>query len=850
MRSLTLTLALALSATILNADDYSLKSPSQVTRPWVAPEIWTTPMMDWQLNEGRVEITQGGRGHDLQLLTHQMRAGNGSFQMSVRAGELLDHAKEKSIGAVGFRFAITGAMPDEYRSGLFGSYGVNAGITTEGKLFIGAKFSPENLNVTLLEDVRLDIKIDCKGSNASATITAKAGNGSGAVLGEFSAKVKSDPLIGNIGLFAGPIDNQGQSNASRRAGADGDYRFWFKDWSVSGDKIVAKPEQRFGPLLWSQYTVHDNIMKMTAHVVPVGPGENKVVILSIKEGSGWKAVRRGAIDPLSRTAQFRIEGWDSAKNADYRLSFDYATARGNVTDHWDGVIRRDPTNQKEIKLAALSCMVDYAFPNQYISESVRAQDPDLVFFAGDQIYESVAGYNVVRTNSEADVPRAALNYLQKYWLFGWSFREVLKDRPSVIIPDDHDVYQGNIWGKGGMAMPKDGSTSTTGGYNMHAKWVNMVHRTQISHLPDAYDPTPAKQGITVYHTELNVGGVSFAILADRMFKSAPGDALDAPVPGGDGRIDHISHPEYDTRKLDKPGLTLLGKRQLDFLDHWTADWKNDKLKAVLSQTPLGSVATTHGNINGRLTADLDSNGWPQSGRNRALESIRRAHALMIHGDQHVGTLTHQGVDDWSDSGWSFAPPGIANGYKRLWDPIEPGKNRQPGFPEYTGEFLDGFQNKVNVWAVNNRPDTINPNFKLSDDSMITRLQGTGSGYGIIKFNTETLETTLENWGPDKNWTPNKNRGQYLGWPHTLTPQDQYGREAAAHLPNIKVPGQSSQKANAQVLNETTGEIEYTLPVSGGDSLSLKVFDKKATYTVTLRNTAGEELKKLKKQRAK
>jgi hypothetical protein len=807
-------------------------------------------MMDWQLNEGRVEITQGGRGHDLQLLTHQMRAGNGSFQMSVRAGELLDHAKEKSIGAVGFRFAITGAMPDEYRSGLFGSYGVNAGITTEGKLFIGAKFSPENLNVTLLEDVRLDIKIDCKGSNASATITAKAGNGSGAVLGEFSAKVKSDPLIGNIGLFAGPIDNQGQSNASRRAGADGDYRFWFKDWSVSGDKIVAKPEQRFGPLLWSQYTVHDNIMKMTAHVVPVGPGENKVVILSIKEGSGWKAVRRGAIDPLSRTAQFRIEGWDSAKNADYRLSFDYATARGNVTDHWDGVIRRDPTNQKEIKLAALSCMVDYAFPNQYISESVRAQDPDLVFFAGDQIYESVAGYNVVRTNSEADVPRAALNYLQKYWLFGWSFREVLKDRPSVIIPDDHDVYQGNIWGKGGMAMPKDGSTSTTGGYNMHAKWVNMVHRTQISHLPDAYDPTPAKQGITVYHTELNVGGVSFAILADRMFKSAPGDALDAPVPGGDGRIDHISHPEYDTRKLDKPGLTLLGKRQLDFLDHWTADWKNDKLKAVLSQTPLGSVATTHGNINGRLTADLDSNGWPQSGRNRALESIRRAHALMIHGDQHVGTLTHQGVDDWSDSGWSFAPPGIANGYKRLWDPIEPGKNRQPGFPEYTGEFLDGFQNKVNVWAVNNRPDTINPNFKLSDDSMITRLQGTGSGYGIIKFNTETLETTLENWGPDKNWTPNKNRGQYLGWPHTLTPQDQYGREAAAHLPNIKVPGQSSQKANAQVLNETTGEIEYTLPVSGGDSLSLKVFDKKATYTVTLRNTAGEELKKLKKQRAK
>ncbi|MGK0237982.1 MAG: alkaline phosphatase D [Candidatus Pelagisphaera sp.] len=850
MRSLILTLALALSATILNADDYSLKSPSQVTRPWIAPEIWTTPMMDWQLNEGRIEITQGGRGHDLQLLTHQMKAGNGSFQMSVRAGALLDHSKEKSIGAVGFRFAVTGAMPDEYRSGLFGSNGVNAGLTTEGKLFIGGKFSPETLNLNLLDDVRLDIKIDCKGSNASATITAKAGNGSSAVLGEFSAKVKSDPLIGNIGLFAGPIDNQGQSNASRRAGSNGDYRFWFKDWSVSGDKIAAKPEQRFGPLLWSQYTVHDNIMKMTAHVAPVGRGENKVVILSIKEGSDWKAVRRAAIDPLSRTAHFRIEAWDSAKNADYRLSFDYATARGNVTDHWDGVIRKDPVDQKEIKLAALSCMVDYAFPNQYISESVRAQNPDLVFFAGDQIYESVAGYNVVRTPTVNEVPRAALNYLQKYWLFGWSFRDVLKDRPSVIIPDDHDVYHGNIWGNGGMAMPKIAkTTSSFGGYNMHPKWVNMVHRTQVSHLPDAYDPTPIKQGITVYHTELNVGGVSFAILADRMFKSAPGDALDEPV-GGEGRIDHVNDPDFDTRKIDKPGLTLLGDRQLNFLDKWATDWKGDKLKAVLSQTPFGSVATTHGNINGRLAADLDSNGWPQSGRNRALESIRRAHALMIHGDQHVGTLTHQGVDDWNDSGWSFAPPGIANGYKRLWDPLEPGKNRQPGFPEYTGEFLDGFKNKVNVWAVNNRPDTINPNFELTDDSMITRLQGTGSGYGIIKFNTDTLETTLENWGPDKNWTPNKNRGQYLGWPHTISAEAQYGREATAHLPSIKVPGKSNQKANAQVLNEKTGKIEYTLPASGGDTLSLKVFDKKATYTVTLRDTAGEELKKLKKQRAK
>lgn len=850
MRSLTLTLAFALAATSLQSADYQLEVPKNVSRPWIAPEIWTTPLMDWRLDSGRIELIQGGRGHDLQLLTHQMKPGNGSFKMSVRTGALRDHSREPGTGAVGFRFAVTGAMPEEYRSNLFGSTGVNAGLTTEGRLFINGNISPETLEADLLDDVRLEIEVDCQGAQAAVTLTAKAGLGSDDIVGEFSAKVKSDPLIGNIGLFAGPIDAKGQSSASRRAGENGDYRFWFNDWKVSGKKIAAKADQRFGPLLWSQYTTHENIMKMTAHLAPVGKGENKVVVLSLKQNGKWNPVRRSAIDPLSRTAHFRIDAWDSSKDIDYRLSFDYATAQGVKTDHWDGRIRRDPIDQKEITLAALSCMVDYAFPNQYISESVKAQNPDLVFFAGDQIYESVAGYNVVRTPTINEVPRAALNYLPKYWLFGWSFRDVLKDRPSVIIPDDHDVYHGNIWGNGGMAMPKEAkTTSSFGGYNMHPTWVNMVHRTQVSHLPDPFDPTPIKQGITVYYTELNVGGVSFAILADRMFKSAPGDALDEPV-GGQGRIDHVKDPSYDTLKLDKPGLKLLGDRQLAFLDTWNADWTGDKMKAVLSQTPLGSVATTHGGLDGRLAADLDSNGWPQSGRNRALESIRRAHALMIHGDQHVGTLTHQGVDDWNDSGWSFAPPGIANGYKRLWDPLEPGKNRQPGAPEYTGEFLDGFKNKVNVRAVNNRPDTINPNFEFGDDTMLTRLQGTGSGYGIVRFNTETFESTVENWGPDTNWTPKKNRGQYLGWPHTIPAGDQYGRKASAHLPVVKVPGKSSDKANAQVLNETTGEIEYTLPASGGDSLKLKVFDKSATYTVRLRDLAGKELKKLEKQRAR
>ena len=53
----------------------------------------------------------------------------------------------------------------------------------------------------------------------------------------------------------------------------------------------------------------------------------------------------------------------------------------------------------------------------------------------------------------------------------------------------------------------------------------MVQRVQTSHLPDPFDPTPVLQGICVYYTDLLWGGVSFAILEDRKWKSAPKEQL-------------------------------------------------------------------------------------------------------------------------------------------------------------------------------------------------------------------------------------------------------------------------------------------------------------------------------------
>ena len=134
---------------------------------------------------------------------------------------------------------------------------------------------------------------------------------------------------------------------------------------------------------------------------------------------------------------------------------------------------------------------------------------------------------------EAKVERAALNYLGKLWLLGLSFRDLLKDRPSVMIPDDHDVYSNDLWGKAGVRMSGDLENMDMrcfGGYRMHPKWVKMVEHTQMGHHPDPFDPTPIEQGIGAYYTSLDVGGVSFALINDRKFKSAPGDVIDAMEP--------------------------------------------------------------------------------------------------------------------------------------------------------------------------------------------------------------------------------------------------------------------------------------------------------------------------------
>jgi phosphodiesterase/alkaline phosphatase D-like protein len=346
-----------------------------------------------------------------------------------------------------------------------------------------------------------------------------------------------------------------------------------------------------------------------------------------------------------------------------------------------GTVRRDPADKERLCVAVLSCNSSSTTgPRTELVANLEALDPDLLFFAGDQTYRHT---------------QHTVGWIE----FGLQFRDVLRDRPTVTIPDDHDVGHPNLWGASGKrALEKTGSD---GGYYYPAAYVNMVQRQQTWHLPDPVDPAPVEQGITVYFTRLVLGGLDLAILEDRKFKTGPLGTIPQLGP----RPDHITDPGYDRGAVNLPGLELLGKRQLAWLDRWSRDTGGVRAKAVLSQTAFCGAVHMHGKIDERLLADLDCNGWPQSGRNAALRLIRQAGAVHLCGDQHLAVVVQHGIDAFRDGPWAFTAPAIVNTvYGRWWHPESEraGPNPINGSPlPWTGDYEDGLGNKLTMVAYAN-----------------------------------------------------------------------------------------------------------------------------------------------------
>lgn len=765
-------------------------APGDVTRPWLGAGLWANRLQDWRLVDGRIESLAGGpmdAGRTVALLTHEVGPGPGSGHFRVRSGSL----ELSGRGGFGGFLVGVGAGALDYRSAALAQKasgeggGFWCGYEADGRIRFRDHTSEayplafevleaetgmpeESVLRHLDEDVllQLDIEPDGRGEFIVRLTALDAETGL-LRAGALRRGVPERDVLGGVALVSSPL-------------LGGRARFWFADLMSGGDKIIVRRKRAEGPILGTMYSLNRNILKLSAQLMPLGDMEPRTVRLEVRvDGGQWREVARSPWG-VGYTAQFRVDAWDASQAWDYRVR--YRDREGLDHEH-SGIVQKDPKEEDGFTIAHLSCVMPTArglesgtgeaelpvaeplgrytsknlhFPHTELAEHIASHEPELLVCAGDQIYEG----NPTGADT-SDNP--TLDYLYKWYLWVWAFRDLTRSTPAIVQTDDHDVYQGNLWGNSGREAPMevvdvDGRAvrvrdQNRGGYVYSAEFVNMVERTQCGHNPDPYDATSVEQGIGVYYGAFKFGGIGFAILEDRKFKTAP-------IQGAD---------------LDVHEAQLLGPRQEAFLEAWGRDSDGVDGRICLTQTLLACLQTSP---RGRALLDWDSNGHPKLQRDRAIALLRDAKALVLAGDQHLASVVRHGLDSPTDGVMQFTGPAGVSFWQRWFEPARDLPNRS-GEP-HTGDFVDAFGNPLRVHAVANPKITFAyyRRFKGGRSQALGDARLKSEGYGIVRVRRAAREYVIECW-PRAVDPTQQGAEQFPGWPVTLPFDECDGRALAA-----------------------------------------------------------------------
>ncbi|MEM6671995.1 MAG: hypothetical protein AAF726_04075 [Planctomycetota bacterium] len=853
-------------------------------RVWIGERYWANRLQDWRLVDGGVECVEARPRfgvRTLHLLTHRIDPGQeGSFRATVRVAA---GPGDRGGSAAGFLVGAGGTDVNPLLSAqVHGAPAEDGGflalVDGDGRATfcdfeqpVGDAGGPWTLRTNHELDAFVrpvgvaregdgfgetdprDVDLELVGARFDGRHTLTLVVRDAADRTVLSTAVWDDAPESAFDGAVALVSHRGPRLSDEPTAARG-YRF--RDWRMSGELVVVDDSRRFGPIAFVHYTVdetrgpRDALLRLTAQSFPLGTTDTLVASLDLETEKGrFREVATAPFVPGSATFHFSVQGIDATRTTPFRVRYVPRSPDGepdpSASQSYSGVIAPRPDDDA-MTIAVLNCQKSFTgdlrwnesglwFPHADVAQHAFEHDPDLLYFAGDQIYE---GDLTPAIRRPLDV--AILDYLYKWYRHGLSFGELTRRLPSVVVPDDHDVYHGNIWGNGGVRLdaPEGTSAQDRGGYVMPVGFVNAVHRTQTAHLPPPFDPTPLPGGITRYQTLLSWGGGSFAILGDRMDKSPP----TVLVPEGDVRNGWAQNPDFDPlMQADVPGAVLLGPSQTAMLRAWGGDWADDTwFKACLSQTPFANVATLPAGSNSgsviptlevpepgvyvvgdERAADMDSNGWPRSGRDEAVRLLRAAGAFHLAGDQHLGSTLRYGVTEFDDAGYVLSSPAVANTWPRRWFP-DPADRQEGGDVDqdaggYTGRYFDGFGNRMTVHAVANpRSNGVEPR----------RLHERAPGYGIVRVERGEGTVRFEAW--PRHVDPSAPGARpYAGWPVVASLQDADGRRPVGWLPELDVEGPVVVRVQR---DGVPAEVIYTRRFEQGP-VRLPVFDADTSYTI-------------------
>ena len=743
---------------------------ANAARPWPGKDFWANPAEDWMASKGRLENTFSGGNRSVVLLTAAIAPKPGLFTARVK----LDQISYELFGQgfAGFQIGLKGTG-DDYRDTAISGSGFAAGIDFSGRPFIG-DIKGEGTPLPLpLQGMVLEFKAE-GAETGSYDLSLLVQDETGKILATARAKADASWLPGMIALTASTQAPPAVDLTATRPGKvpampqtrEGEGRFAFSKFELVGDKLELHPERALGPILWTTHTFdNDGTLCLLTQAASFARNERIEAELILPGRDPQKAT----LDSASRTVRFRMLKLDPAKDHPYEVKLGGDSFKGTV---------RAAAAGRPLKVATLACSGAAGFPPCDLVANVQAHSPDFIAFLGDQVGEDSGGYGILYDQRTND--RTILCYLRKYTLHGWAWRDLLRNTPSVTLPDGGDVFQGKLWGAAGkpadISKGYGDAARETGGYQMSPEFVNAVHRSQTGNLPDPGDPSPCRSGISVFFTRLAWGPLDFVIMADRQFKSAPKSLFPlARIQDG-----WPANEGWDPKTATAADSDLLGIRQENFLARWVkSPAKGAKFRIALTQAPfctaetLPVAATDDSGLPGLRIyppgeyppndvpkADFESNGWPQAPRLKALRLLAEANAVHLCGDRHLGGTGQYGLSGWGDGPWWVSSPSIANPLPRRWMPAAEGKRRRAGDPRWTGDFEDAFGSLITIHAVANPRDLNREPAKAFNGA---------TGYTITAWEPSG-RVKIENWpawaSPEKPAPDNK---PYEGWPITIDP---------------------------------------------------------------------------------
>ena len=393
---------------------------------WLGEEHWAQRLQDWCIENGELKCLCREPNRTVHLLTHQVTDKRESFQSEVtlRFPKTLPNRQKGDFA--GFKIGVKGKF-DDYRSACITGQGLNIGVNTDGSMFIGQQFAKELIPEEILsEGIRLTLKVEPADGDYSIALVAEDKRNDTKLSSLEVRHIPGSSIAGNIGLVSHFNDTKSLVEPAA----------YFSDWQLSGGKIAFYPGQEFGAIYFAQYSLNNNILKLSAQLAPVDLPSGKAAILEIKKGSQWEKAADAVIHPQARVASFRVENWDGSQKTPYRVVYEMPLkSRESIIYTYEGSIAAEPIDKEKINALVFSCNWDQGFPDTEVVENASKHQADVIFFVGDQFYEANGGFGI----ETGKLDRSVLDYLRKWYQFGWLLSRIVSAH-SFRLPARRSRY--------------------------------------------------------------------------------------------------------------------------------------------------------------------------------------------------------------------------------------------------------------------------------------------------------------------------------------------------------------------------------------------------------------------------